>query len=230
MRSLLILLLVAQTATAQSWRLQKDSAKITIIEGLPAKQPFDTAKPWQTTTEEQVYIISDKDLYDYLGYATATKFKDVDFTTQHIIGEYVCRQCMNGCRHEEGQTACHRNRCQYGWVWWKRDNNKAFEEIPVTVLPGKDEHVLNGRLFLDDTLILSADTTRWLTTGFGDCHATFEYRLVHDRYLGHLLLIEDNIYGGCRAASSKPYTILFALPAGTRKHYKRTILSERRGD
>jgi hypothetical protein len=64
MRMLLCLLVFNVDVSAQSFLFPGDSAVVSDIE-LPAKQPFDTARPYLRIKSPYVYIISDKDLYDH---------------------------------------------------------------------------------------------------------------------------------------------------------------------
>ncbi|NOT51237.1 MAG: hypothetical protein HOP10_08160 [Chitinophagaceae bacterium] len=222
MRILFSLLLIAGSASAQPVLFSKDSAIIKEIE-LPSKEPFDTAKSYFKMKSDRVYIISDKDVYDLFGYKISTKFYQFNFADNHILGELKCRQCMMVCHHDEGETNCHRNACNKEWIWVMRDNKRAFTEIPSYTEPWFEKKTV----IQEDTIISIADTSRWHTTGHGDCFAKFEYGLFFDKYHSALILKEWNYWGGCRAGGSKVCTIVFKEPEGILYKMKRTILMDR---
>jgi len=229
MRLLFIGLLCCSTASGQAIFSGKDSSVIKIINDLPASEPFDTAHSYRKVNSPYVYIISDKDLYDIFGWPIPVKYEDFNFSDYHILGTLECKQCMLYCHHDEGQTNCHCNRCNKGWVWTMRDNKKAFTEIPVTIMPG---HIGNKLLskhhsFIGDTIIKATpdnSMTQWYVTGHGDCMAHFNYSLFTDKYHPVLLLQERNYWGGCRAGGSRDYTISFIMSPGILYHTKNTIL------
>lgn len=228
MRLLSCLLLFCYPASGQFTFYAKDSSIVKEID-LPAKEPFDTSKAYYRETTPYIYISSDNDLYNYFGWQTASKYHEFDFKNYHIFGEQACRQCMEFCHHDAGQTACHRNKCDMEWIWVMRDNKKAFTEIPVSILPGHISKDLppNVRSFWGDTLIKSKTDTaiaKWYTTGRGDCFARFEYRLYADKYHSALLLKEWNYWGGCRAGGRKDFTLSFSMPEGILYKFKNTIL------
>lgn len=199
-----------------------DSALVRYIDSLPAEQPFDTSRPWQKWDIQLLYIVSDRDIYHLFGYTVSRQFKETDFSRYHILGEQRCNQCMTTCHHEDGQTACHRNRCNLKWVWSLRENSKAFDSIAITNLIPLPEGNVGQR---SDTVIRAeAGFSDWYVTGFGDCHARFEYNLFADRWYPSIILIERNIYGGCRAAGRKEYLIRFPEQTGKKEFYKQTIL------
>lgn len=228
MRILFGLLFCCGAVSAQTI---KDSAFIKIIADLPAAEPFDTAHSYRRVNQPYVYIISDKDIYKNFGWQLSAKYREFDFSNYHILGRQACRQCLLYCRHDEDQTACHRNRCSIGWVWLMRENKKAFTEVSSVTLPGHVEAKLpEGRhSFFGDTIISSsADSmTRWYTHGGGDCHARFEYSVSSDKYYPVLLLTERNFWGGCRAGGSWNFTVSFKVPPGILYHSKNIILMEK---
>ena len=151
--------------------------------------------------------MSDKDLYDHFGYAASMKFYQFNFTDFHILGTLQCSQCLTGCDHDKGKRNCHRNACIREWIWEKRENKKAFTVIPSFAIPGHPEKDLPRH---HDTVTTTApSTSRWYTTGHGDCLARFKYAIVADKYYPTLILKELNYWGGCRAGGSKPFTIVF---------------------
>ena len=212
MRMIIACLLFCNAATAQFNQGLNDSSIVKTID-LPATEPFDTSHPWRKVIGPYVYLISDKDVYEHFDYATMMKFYQFNFADYHILGE---------------------KKANNKWEWVMRENKKAFTEIPLTALPGhigypgsKDQQ-LN-----DDTLIRSASntgTSKWFTTGRGDCHAWFTYSLVTDKFHPVLLLKENNYWGGCRAGGWKPYTLSFSMPEGILYTFKITILMERYRD
>lgn len=220
---LLALLLFGYVAGAQPKHTFRDGALVRYIDSLPVSQPFDTAHPWQKWETPLLYIISDRDIYQLFGYGAFKQLRDLDFSRYHILGEQRCKQCMANCRHEDGQTACHRNRCNLVWVWSLRDNSKAFDSVQVSVtdLPEAEE-----RERPDGVVNTVPGFTYWYVSGFGDCHARFEYSLAADRYYPSLVLTEKNIYGGCRAAGRKDYLVRFKEQAGKTQFYKQTVLAE----
>lgn len=226
MRMLFCLLLFSSTVSAQSLFFPRDSAYISSVD-LPAKQPFDTARAYFKVKSPYIYIISDKDLYDHFGYNVLMKFYKFDFTNFHILGTLQCIQCLIGCNHDNGRRNCHRNACMREWVWVKRDNKKAFTTIPSHNIPWYERKDLP--MYHDTIIKTSADTSKWFTTGHGDCFASFKYAIVADKYHPALILKEWNYWGGCRAGGSKPATIVFKEPEGILHKIKRTILMEKEG-
>lgn len=234
MKLLFILLLCGHIASGQAFFSGKDSSIVKIIDDLPASEPFDTAHAYRKVNRPYVYIISDKDIYDNFGWPIDVKYQEFNFSDYHILGTLECKQCMLYCHHDEGQTNCHRNRCNKEWLWVMRDNKKAFTDIPATVMPG---HIGSGlpsnlRSFWGDTIIkAAADTsmTKWYTTGHGDCMVHFTYGLFTDNYHPVLLLKEWNHWGGCRAGGSRDYSIFFKMPPAILYHTKNTILREKSG-
>jgi hypothetical protein len=225
MRMLLCLLLLSSTACAQSFSFPKDSSIVSTID-LPSRQPFDTAKSYHKISGPYYYIISIKDMYDLFTYDTYVKYYQFNFADYHILGELKCRQCMRVCRHDEGEKNCHRNACDREWIWVKRENKKAFTEISSYAIPWYEKKsIIEG-----DTIITASDTSRWHTTGHGDCFAKFKYAIVADKYHPSLILKEWNYWGGCRAGGSKPATIFFKEPEGILYKAKRTILMDRSGE
>ena len=201
---------------------------------LPATEPFDSSRTWQRVSSPYIYIISDNDIYNYFGNMTSMKFREFNFGHYHILGEFKCRQCMQFCHHKEGQTKCHRNRCNKEWIWVMRENEKAFTEIPVSASPGYTGIAMPaGRhSFLRDTVIKAvSDTVKatWYTTGHGDCFAHFKYGLFADKYHPVLLLKEWNYWGGCRAGGSRDYTLSFSMYPGVLYTIKNTVLMDKYG-
>lgn len=235
MKILFAFLLCCNAVCGQTLLFPKDSSLKKMIDDLPSREPFDTAQAYKRVAGLFVYLISDNDVYSLFGYKTGVKYSEFNFADYHIFGTYQCRQCLQNCHHDEGQTSCHRNRCNNVWIWLMRENKKAFTEIPSTTFPGHVGALLPaGReSFFGDTIIKSTtDTikTRWYTTGHGDCMAHFNYALLADKYHPVLLLKEWNFYGGCRAAGSKDYTISFTMPPGILHHTKNTILVKKYSD
>jgi hypothetical protein len=153
------------------------------------------------------------------------KFYKFNFADYHILGVLQCRQCLLVCNHNRGEDNCHRNACNKEWVWVKRDNKKAFTVIPSVTVPWYKREDLP---MYDDTIITaSKDTSKWYTTGRGDCFASFDYAIVADKYYPALILKEWNYRGGCRAGGSKPAAIAFKEPEGILYKMKRTILVEK---
>lgn len=224
MRLLFCLLLLNSVVSAQSFYFPGDSAVVSTVE-LPAKEPFDTARSYFRVTSPYVYIISDKDLYDHFGYNISMKFYQFNFDDFHILGIQQCRQCLTFCNHDKGEKSCHRNACNKEWVWVKRDNKKAFTAIPSYALPWYDRKGLP--MYHDTIITASPDTSKWFTTGHGDCFARFEYAVVTDKYHPALILKEWNYRGGCRAGGSKPAMIVYKEPEGILYKIKRTILMEK---
>lgn len=126
------------------------------------------------------------------------RFCLLHFLFLHVYEAVHCFRCCKRktCIHSEiKQSACHRNSCTTGWVWMMRENSKAFTEIPSLTRPG---HTSDGLLpvshsYNGDTIMpSSADTNMsgWLTSGNGDCFATFKYGVFADKYHPVLLLKE----------------------------------------
>lgn len=227
MRSIFCLLLFSSTVSAQSIFFPGDSA-VTATVDLPAKEPFDTARAYSPVQSPFVYIISNKDLYDHFGYDISMRFYKFNFTDFHILGTLQCMQCLSVCNHHKGEKNCHRNACNEKWIWVKRDNKKAFTTIPSYTTPSYERKGLP--LYYDTIVVASSDTSKWYTTGHGDCFARFEYALVADKYHPVLILKEWNYWGGCRAGGSKPATIVFKEPEGIQYKTKRTILMGKYGN
>lgn len=223
-----VLMLYCTSASAQNF---KDSSVVKMIEDLPSQEPFDTAHSYHKVTVPYVYIMSDNDVYRTFGYYAGVRYLEFNFADYHIFGEQRCRQCMQYCHHDEGQTNCHRNVCNREWVWAMRENKKAFAEVSSVTLPGHVEAKLpdGRRSFFGDTVITSsADSmTRWYTHGGGDCFARFTYTVVADQHNQALLLIERNFWGGCRAGGSWNFTISFKMPPGILHKRKNIILMEK---
>ena len=217
---LLALLICCNSVSAQTLLFSKDSAIVKEID-LPSVEPFDTSRSYFRVNTPHVYIISDKDVYDLFGYDILMKYYQFNFADYHILGEQKCIQCAKYCRHNEGDTYCHRNRCNKTWKWVIRDNKKAFTEIPSHGEPWyKRDDLPRYR----DTVITERDSSKWYTTGHGDCFAKFKYAVVADKYHPVLILKEWNYWGGCRAGGSKPATIVYKEPGGILQKTKRTIL------
>jgi hypothetical protein len=221
MRVLVFLLLWSNAVPAQRMFFWGDSAFVSSID-LPARQPFDTAHAYKKVTDPYIYVISDKDLYDLFGYNRSMLFYGFNFTDYHILGMLRCLQCQSYCRHEQGETDCHRNLCNKEWIWTKRENKKAFVTVPRVTVPCTD---MPGKTRFNDTIFKrDADTSTWYTTGYGDCFARFSYTLLADRFHPTLVLKELNYYGGCRAGGSKQAAISFIEPKGILYKVKRTVL------
>lgn len=224
MRFLICSLFLCCTASAQPFLSFKDSSVIGEID-LPAKEPFDSSNTFKKAKGPYVYISSDNDLYDLFDWSIAVKYRDFDFTNYHILGQQVCRQCLQFCHHDEGETSCHRNRCNFEWVWQIRDNKKAFTEIPSSHLASPSEYDLSWRKEINnDTVVTSAGKAVWYTTGRGDCLARFSYKLYTDRYYPVLLLKEWNYWGGCRAGGVRNFQLSFSMPEGVLYKIKNTVL------
>ena len=226
MRMLFCLLLFNSTVSAQSFYFPGDSAFVSTIE-LPSEEPFDTARSYFRVKTPYVFIISDKDLYNHFGYDVAMKFYKFNFADFHILGTLQCWQCLAGCNHDKGHRNCHRNACNLEWVWVKRDNKKAFTAIPSYTIPWHERK--DVPMYNDTVITSSPDTSKWYTTGHGDCFARFKYAIVADKYYPVLILKEWNYWGGCRAGGSKQATIIFKKPEGILYKTKRTILVEKQG-
>lgn len=225
MKWIITLLLLSTMANAQPVYVS-DSSFLYEME-LPSKEPFDTAHKWKKAESALVYIASEKDLYDVFGYNVASQHSGFDFTTKHILGQRLCRQCFRHCQHDQGQKECHRNACYYSWVWQVRQNDKALSEMAFTISPGHQyDNDVHPSKFWKDTLISSATKTKWYTTGAGDCHSTFTYKLFADKYYPVLLLKEWNHYGGCRAAGFTEITLNFTIPEGIKHYFKSTTLDK----
>lgn len=232
MRFLLCLLLLSSAVSAQVISPFRDSAIVRTIDDLPAIQPFDTAHPYNLVASPYVYMTSDNDVYRLFGYDIYMKYYRFNFGDHHIFGTRKCRQCMQHCRHEEGQTSCHRNRCTLQWVWVVREDKKAFTGIPSSTIPGHSGEDLpaNMKFLYRDTVINSiADTNmaKWYTHAGGDCFAKFKFGLFADKYHPVLLMKEWNYWGGCRAGGSWDYTISFRMPPGILHYTKNIILMEK---
>lgn len=226
MRLLILFTFFSLSTSAQSFLLFNDSSVVKEIE-LPSAQPFDTAHPYRKVKNPLVYVCSNNDLYDLFGYNYFLKYRDFDFNNYHILGQEVCRQCHIVCKHDEGDKNCHRNRCNLVWKWVMRRNNIAFSEIPVSALPQDSESAIQkiGRLNWRDTVIQDKENPasgKWYTTGGGDCHARFSYKIYTDNFHSALLLREWNYYGGCRAGGFKEFTLSFKLPDGIKQFTKST--------
>lgn len=232
MKLLICLIFYSNFAMSQPFGLTKDSAFVKLIDDLPTKEPFDTAKSyWHNIKNEYLYIISDKDIYELFGYNISSRYRDFDFTNYHILGKEICKQCELYCKHDEGQKDCHRNVCNKEWTWIMRDNKKAFIEITSQgKLPLNDEQnaVMKYR-YSDTVLVSNADTgtATWLTQSGGDCHATFKFGVFHDNYYPAIILKEWNYYGGCRAGGSWEFAINFPMPSGNFQKSKNVIFMKK---
>lgn len=232
MRILFSMLLLCNAAYGQNL-FPKDSAFVKEVEGLPSKQPFDTARPWNKEDRQYVYIISDKDLYDHFGYDVSMKFYGFDFVHYHILGSLECRQCLEFCHHDKGNKNCHRNLCNNEWIWVVRDNQKAFIEIPSTTMMGHVDADIpeNRKYFFGDTVITSKkdrNFSNWYTSGHGDCFATFTYNILADKFHPVLVLKENNYWGGCRAGGGWEFTVSFKSREGIKEYSKNTVLLDKR--
>lgn len=212
--SLLLLLCGFSTSLAQVPYFEKDSAAVKIIPELSSDEPFDTAHPYKTRKDPYLYILSQHDIYDLFGYAEFNELAGFDFSHYHILGRQVCNQCDRVCRHQEGETNCHRNRCDKKWIWLKRENSRAFTLIPsATGLGHTGTSLPDGRVsFPADTVIMlndDAGQAAWYTHSGGDCHARISFDVFTDNYYPVLLLRENNVYGGCRAGGFWDFTIRF---------------------
>lgn len=225
----LLILLVASVARAQVTYFTEDSAAVKLIDSLPSEEPFDTARKWNKAESPFIYLGSENDVYNVFGYAAAGHYRGFDFNRFHVLGKRVCRQCEMYCKHSAGQTACHRNRCQYSWVWAVRDNQKAFSSLFSTTKSGFDESITGQKklhTYRDTVMTDPGDraVSAWFTYAQGDCMASFTFGLFKDRYYPVLLLKEWNQYGGCRAARFDEYTILFRKTEGINYYIKQVKL------
>lgn len=208
MRLLFGLLLFVTNVSGQDILSPKDSSVIEIIEELPSHEPFDTSRSYQRVEQQYVYIISNNDLYRIFGYETSANYREFNFADHHILGRQINSY----------------------WNWQKRENKKAFVEIPSTTQFGYvGTKVANEpTVFFEDTLMRSPnDSAQWYTQGHGDCFARFEYAVVRDKHHPVVLLIERNYWGGCRAGGSKAYTISFTRPQNIVQYSKNTILMDK---
>lgn len=224
----LLLCFISSIIHAQVTYFSYDSAAVKLVETLPSKEPFDTAYKWRKAENAYIYIGSCDDVYDLFGYNVASQYKDFDFSSFHILGKSVCRQCEMYCDHHSGHTNCHRNRCQYSWVWAIRKNDQAFMEIPSGTDPGIDTAFFYSkkiRTYHDTVISHPSDIKRsvWLTHSQGDCMARFTFAVFRDMYYPVLLLKEWNQYGGCRAARFEQFTISFETPPGINQFIKQVI-------
>ena len=209
-----------------------DSAFISLIGSLPGKEPFDSSRKWNQSTDPYLYILSDNDLYNLFGYAVMTRMKDFDFTHQHILGLRTCKQCFLFCRHDRGEKKCHRNAHYLQWIWLARDNGRAFSGLSSVTDSGHIDTEIPGQReeWLQDTVLprpSQPGQNAWYTQGGGDCHARISYTVHADRYYPVLLLKEWNEYGGCRAGGFWAFTISFPAPGKKVQYVKRTILLEK---
>ncbi len=222
-------------ASGQDIFFQKDSSVVKRIEGLPSMEPFDTTDAYRKVKQRYVYIISKNDLYRIFDYNTAMKLYGFNFADYHILGQQLCIHCYRNCNHNGVISPCHRNACDYEWIWQMRENKIAFVEIPSTTKAGHvDANLPEGRTsFFYDTLIRSGKdiiNTNWYTHGHGDCFARFKYGVFHDTYYNVVLLKEWNHWGGCRAGGSKTFTISFVMPQNVVQRSKSIILMKNYGD
>lgn len=215
----LFLLACTGTASSQDKTFINDSAYVRMI-GLP-----ETISRSVTLQAPYVYISSDNDLYDFFGYDTAMKHRDFDFAHFHIFGQYVCRQCLFTCNH---QMQCHRNRCQYSWVWTVRDNQKAFRRISAMQSPaGRDDLTGYRDSVMQPLKVADSGYARWYTHAGGDCHAYHTYQLFMDQFYPTMLMKEWNHYGGCRAGGFWVNMLKFIPPPEAKYFLKNTILVDR---
>src|SRR6185503_15092135 len=136
MRLLFSLLLFSINISGQDILFPKDSSFVKLIEDLPSQEPFDTSRTYHKVEQAYVYITGTKDLYDIFGYEISTKQWEFNFADYHILGQRVCKQCLLYCNHDGERAPCHRNACNYEWVWQMRENKKTFKEIPSTTNQG----------------------------------------------------------------------------------------------
>ncbi|MCX6318082.1 MAG: hypothetical protein NTW29_12375 [Bacteroidetes bacterium] len=235
MRTILFLsLLILSLATAaQNHLYSRDSSVIRKVV-LPADPIIKETANGPLSKADYIYLLSDHDVYNLFGYDSMKQFRNVDFSALHILGIRQCKQCLRVCNHDNGHKACHRNVCMKEWSWYMRRNQSAFAAIPVisptapTRIGGDDMHEYHLR----DTIIQptpgdKAGTARWQTSGMGDCHGSFSYELLQDRFHPVLLLKESSYYGGCRAAGGIHVSVVFKPVAGIQYYLKNTVLVER---
>ena len=224
MRLFVCCLLLSRLSFSQPFNLIKDSAFVSYVEGLPARD----AKLSKKEKDDYVYLGSTNDVYDYFGYDVYLKFRDFNFTQFHIFGLQACKQCMAVCHHASGNKNCHRNACRYEWVWLKRFNEKAFTKITgqqaMPVSAGLKKIIQFN--YTDTIIRKTGDTTKaiWLTHSGGDCHARFRHEIVKDNFYPVVLLKEWNYYGGCRAGGQWEFAFEFTLPGGHYQYAKMEFL------
>lgn len=177
---------------------------------------------WNAESGNYVYMFSYMDFYRLFDVDTFYyRYHDFDFSKYHILGLLACRQCLTVC--------CHRNAHEFEWVWTVRSNEKAFQQIPYTMMPFPQQKQLYG-----DTVVMPASPAdsgkvRWGTHGRGDCHARFRYELDADKYYPVTVLREYNYYGGCRAGGGKYSELKFSFVPGKTVYRKKTILMDMNG-
>lgn len=232
MKLLICLIFCSNLVMAQPFGFTKDSAFVKVIEDLPKKEPFDTAKKYsKPIMDTYIYIISNKEVFELFGYNISTRYREFDFANYHILGEEICMQCEQYCKHDEGDKDCHRNACNMKWVWLMRDNKKAFTEIPSKgnlPLTSKQTELIKYK-YSDTILISNSDLgiATWLTHSGGDCHASFKFGVFRDNYYPAIILKEWNYYGGCRAGGFWEFAINFLMPAGNFQKSKNVILMKK---
>lgn len=235
MRTTLFIMLLhcCITAAGQDFLYTRDSAVVKEI-NLPSGPLKIERAENRYTGGSCIYLLSDNDVYSYFGYDSLVRYRDFNFADYHILGEKKCRQCMLYCHHEDGNKSCHRNRCNYEWVWVMRKNSTAFTTVPIInpSLPSPAGAGDKDIIWLRDTIIhpvspADSGITRWQTTGHGDCHGWFTYDLLKDNFHPVLLLKEWSHYGGCRAAGFRNVSINFKTVPGILYYRKNTILVDR---
>jgi hypothetical protein len=194
---------------------------------LPAREPFDTARPWDRAKAPFIYICSKHDADNIFGWYL-DKLDSIDFANTHVLGRYLCMQCAVSCN--EDNTPCHRNRCNKGWVWVLR-SNKTFTEIDFSKIPGHGKAKEDGLAsYVPDTVVKAKPDSqlfRWYIYSFGDCHARFSYKILEDSWYHNLLLREWNIYGGCRGGNSWHYTFQFTHQRPFKYYFRSETLVDR---
>ncbi|MEZ5034589.1 MAG: hypothetical protein R2796_06345 [Chitinophagaceae bacterium] len=224
MRFLIFCLLLSQLSFSQLFNVPKDSAFVSYVEDLPAT----IAKLSPKEKNSYIYLASVNDVYNYFGYELYMKFQKFDFNRFHILGSQKCKQCLAVCHHASVNKNCHRNVCQFEWVWLKRLNEKAFTIIAEQqVIPVSDKLKKAIQFNYNDTIISNAGNSTkaiWVTHSGGDCHARFKHAIVKDNFYPIILLKEWNYYGGCRAGGQWDFAIEFSLPEGHYEYAKMEFL------
>ena len=178
----------------------QDDFLVNLISHLPVQQPFNPTHLNSTIKLPYIYILGENDLYDLFGYEVSSKFRKFDFKVYHILGIPTGDNYQN-------------------WRWLMRENQKVFEEIPATTILDVQHS------YIKDTMISSSidSLSKWYTTSFGDCHATFEYQVFLDNLYPVLLLKEKDHYGGCRAMRIRKNVIIFKTIPKDLWRIKKTI-------
>ena len=48
----------------------------------------------------------------------------IDFSKYELVMYSACAQCLAFCHHDEGNTSCHRNACNFREAWFIREKKK----------------------------------------------------------------------------------------------------------